>query len=188
MTKVIYLSGCHGSGKTSILKRLYDVLLGLNLSVIHLPEFVIKPSAKIGTMKFQLEYQASMRNREQKIDEHIRTDDYDFVLADRSPLDVDIYTKNIYKNFDLAEKSDMMQYNKNPNKQYILIRRNINKIIEGIAKRLSVDTHRASWNETNVDYLKIIINLFDNYYPKSNILYNDGTIEESVDRLLEIIY
>jgi len=184
MTLVVYISGRHGAGKSTLKTLVAQSLKRSGLSVYVLSEFNIVPDMPIGSMEFQLNYQKEMEVRESIIGFLKQKNNIDVILCDRSPHDVDIYTGNIDALLDLSANQTVVD----PSALYVLVDRDTDKIIEGIKERAKVEGHRSDWKEEDLEYLENIGDLFNKHYPMNVIVNNNGDIEEAVKIILKNIY
>lgn len=188
MTKIIYISGVHGVGKTTIIKRLANALLVSGETVFVFPEFSFPPDIKIGTMKFQRWYQKQMAIRETLVDFLYETKQVDYILCDRHPIDVDIYTNRLLyllnePEIDIIGK--IMNYTYPSHVFHYVLHRDTINISEDVSKRLENEEHREQWNEEDIHYIFNIATRFDDLEHQSAITFiTNEDIEQTVEKIL----
>jgi len=198
MTNVVYFSGVHGSGKTSIRNAVTQRLQKAGMSVYAFPEFSYIPDIPIGTPEFQLWYRTQLRIRQELIQYLVNTKYFDIILVDRHPIDERIYAKRLGGNDDL-------EYELQDHEIQIFIHRPIHSIVASLASRMKEEgqEHRQEWDEDNKEYLEYINEEFHKlyrdqkvpnekaHYPnleKVNLLSNkDHMFKLTVSGALEII-
>jgi len=199
-TKVVYISGAHGVGKDSIILTLARRLEKAGMSMWTFPEFPFPPDIPTGSMDFQVKYKKVMEVREEMIT-HLQEKGYfDYIICNRHPIDVDVYTERI--NGDKVRK--IITRN---NDMRILITADDLVVNERLTARLERETWRTDWNELDIEYFNIIQNgflalqnaskswfwsMFDVFDVEDLNFFrevkNDGTIEEAVEKIMELIY
>lgn len=187
--KVVYFSGVHGSGKSTLRRNVGELLQSAGISVMQLPEFTTRPTVAISTMQFQHGYKKQMTERELIIDDIVTRGNFEFILCDRSPHDVDMYTSTIYEDLILDDvwlDSDYAMVR--PKAFYLLILRDLELIGNGIVKRNKFETYRDEWNENDKSYLYKINEAFVDFYPKTHTVFNNEDIDKTIQEVLKVIY
>lgn len=210
MTQIVYFSGVHGTGKSTLIKELEERLIKSNLRVKTFPEFLEFPKAKIGTMEFQMDYKAQMLKRENEIEYAYRGNggnNYEFIFCDRAMYDVDIYTANIlgitdkkkfqqkfmskeismniFKKHNYTYKRDFLY---RANAKYYLIDRDVFKILKALEHRNKNQMYRRKWNEEKREYVIKIKDLFLNFFPFTKIIDNNHSVDNSIVQILADLY
>jgi len=186
MTHVVYFSGVHGSGKTTIRTKTTQRLQKAGISVYAFPEFSYVPDIKMGTPEFQLWYRMQLRIRQELIQYLVNTKYFDIILVDRHTVDEKIYAKRLggqkYVDYELEPKSI-----------HIFINRPINDIVTSLTSRMEQEAnkHRKEWNETNLNYINAINDDFVKLYERKKS-FNIQTLintdlNNSIDEALRII-
>lgn len=194
MTEIVYFSGVHGAGKTSIIREVANKLRQSGLRVYVFSEFSYIPNISTGSMKFQAWYKGQMKIREALIGLLDWEKKVDFVLCDRHPIDVDVYTRYLLNtekvDLDLKERYESYKQNypnKNKTSHYIITRNRIEDILTSLSKRLENEPHRESWKEAEYEYVKYIddsfLKLFSEYIGSDIKLIINHSIEESAQRI-----
>ncbi len=162
MTTVVYFSGVHGSGKTTIRGKVTQRLQKAGMSVYAFPEFSYIPDIPIGTPEFQLWYRTQLRIRQELIQYLVDTKYFDIVIVDRHPVDEKVYAKRL-------GGDPHIEYFLSHNEVHIYVNRSIPAIVQSLNNRLEEEgqEHRKDWNEIDEEYLKYINDEFVKLYKKN---------------------
>lgn len=186
MTDIFTFSGVHGSGKTTIINYVANRLTNIGKRVFVLNEFPYIPEITIGTMDFQAWYQNAMEQRNRVV--KLIAPQFNIVLLDRHPLDVDVYTSRLLDDrvdtTKIEDKvSDMERLWINSTgfgrddiewKTYagiFLLERPYEDLVNSIKHRRKTDVHRKEWHEDDREYLMHIINEFRKFKENSNVIF-----------------
>lgn len=182
MTWIVYFSGVHGSGKTTIRTSVTQRLQKAGMSVYAFPEFSYIPDIPIGTPEFQLWYRTQLRIRQELIQYLVNTKYFDIILVDRHAVDEKVYAKRL-------GGQQYVSYKLEPKSIHIFISRPINRIVKSLEERMKLEdqAHRRKWDETNYNYLKAIDDDFAQLYEKiknpNSILAVPSTIIDNIQTL-----
>lgn len=182
MTWIVYFSGVHGSGKTTIRTSVTQRLQKAGMSVYAFPEFSSIPDIPIGTPEFQLWYRTQLRIRQELIQYLVNTKYFDIILVDRHAVDEKVYAKRL-------GGQQYVSYKLEPKSIHIFISRPINRIVKSLEERMKLEdqAHRRKWDETNYNYLKAIDDDFAQLYEKiknpNSILAVPSTIIDNIQTL-----
>lgn len=180
-TREIYVSGCHGNGKTTLIKRLAQMLDGESHRVYVVPEMSYPFMTDIGTVEFQIRYQEEMNRRKKVVKAIVDLGIYDYVICDRFELDVLAYSNWVFdKEFSYVGTRD--------DAFYILLTANTETILDRLEKRR--EAHRSNWKESKREYVTAILESFSSYgYMFDLVIDNTSlTISETVDNVLVSLY
>lgn len=171
MTQVIYFSGVHGAGKTTVIRKVAQRLQKAGLSVFVFDEFTFIPDIPIGTSEFQLWYNKQMTVRNELIAyllSHNSRESVDYILCDRHFYDYFLYS--IVVN-DLAFDNNDILYDfirkKTPlleHSFFVTLNRSTSNILDSIHERMETETHRKEWKENDKTYLNKIQTLFSDTF------------------------
>lgn len=190
MTWVVYFSGVHGSGKTTIRSKVAQRLQKAGLSVYAFPEFSYIPDIPMGTPEFQLWYRTQLRIRQELIQYLVNTKYFDIIIVDRHPVDEKIYAKRL-------GGDQQIEYTLDNHSIHFFIHRSTSLIVSSLKKRNELEDHRhrKDWNEIDINYLNTIKGDFlgiregfgkDRYMPQLINDLNDDC-EAPVNEALRII-
>lgn len=195
MTKVIYISGVHGAGKTTIINKLAAKIQNAGLSVFTFPEMsYIQENIPIKTIAFQMWFKKQIQVREQAIKGIFNSGVVDYILVDRHSIDIDIYTNHILEKDmqkDLVKQRDqemILNYDYDFNKLHFIIRSDYQIIKERLQNRS--EFYREQWNETEEKYIKDIMKRFDQVEQTFRIpvIENNNKIDKTIDEIMRLIY
>ena len=204
MTKFIYFSGVHGSGKTTLMysltKRLLNKKFSVNTGYHGIRESVSRDARDLGfniNQETDVESQYYMGCKYMSVDVVSRfkanQSDYDYVLFDRSPLDVIPYVRHFVKNKDSMmskEKylckflEDMLVKHVNyfkPDYMFYVCSFDKNKV--------EVDDVRSGDVKFRNDIEKEFDELFlnDPTWLNNGYIISHGTVEERTDNCLSLV-
>jgi len=183
MTWVVYYSGVHGSGKTTIRTATTQRLQKAGLSVYAFPEFSYVPDIPIGTPEFQLWYRTQLRIRQELIDYLVDTKYFDIILVDRHPIDEKIYSTRI-------GGEERISYILENHEIHIFVFRKITEIIHSLRTRMNSEEeqYRKKWNEDDEDYLLKIDKAFGQLYEQKKLPSITGDYDNigCIQRLINI--
>ncbi len=190
MTKIIYISGVHGVGKTTVLDFVAGKLEACGNSVYVFPEMSYKPMIKIGTVEFQIWFKKQIIAREPMIDALMAENTFDYILLDRHLYDVDIYTARILGELDI--EIDLER-----GRKYFLL--TASKVTLEMRLNSRNDEFRDEWNENDLQYLDDIRGMFEliindynkSLYTKPKITVIDTTAlsaEAVANKIMEMLY
>jgi len=198
-TKVVYISGAHGVGKDSIILDLARRLEKAGMSIWVFPEMPYPPDIATGTMDFQVQYKRKMEVREEMIDILRNKGYFDYIICNRHPIDVDIYTSRI-NGMKVERHPTWIKYDGLEHRILITCPSTIVK--DRLKTRLADETWRENWNELDMKYFCDIQAGFKkmsseswfapyfvyDYKPYFKEIENIGTIAKAVDQIMEWIY
>lgn len=190
MTKIIYISGVHGAGKTTVIRKLANKLRRTGSSVFVFQEFSYPPDIEIGTMEFQKWYAEQMDVRQNLIRSLFENEGVDYILCDRHPIDVDVYTNRLLQRLsnldyliDIEGKIRDWVYSSFV--EHYVLERNPRDIVDSIMGRMEDEVHRREWGEENILYVKEIMDGFRALATRNNIRFvTNDNIDETVETIL----
>ena len=192
MTKVFYFTGIHGSGKTTVIRKLSEKVNGSYYIFDEMQNF--PKGKKIPSHDFQIWYENYLRKRQQHINlvaEHMI---YDFIFVDRTYYDVLCYTiADRYLSYDRNDWRDNMEsffaFLKHDLRSIIqntyenIFPRHIETSIfflspskekhnEKIFERMEKEKFRINLNENDNIRTNLVQEMFDEYYNTLSSLFN----------------
>ncbi len=187
-TKIVYVSGVHGSGKTTLVRGLAQRMQKSGLSVYVFPEMTYLPDIPIGTMEFQHWYMSMMGTREYLVEYLMSENVYDYIICDRHPIDVSLYTLQIIHSKNLRDFEVSFVRNRDSD-IYLVVQRDKDVAIKAIKKRMETEAHREEWNEDNEDYYTNMIFMFDGLANDSetHIIENNNDVNDAISAMLVAI-
>lgn len=195
MTKVIYISGVHGSGKTTIINKLAAKIQDAGLSVFTFPEMsYIQENIPIKTIEFQMWFKKQIDVREYAINGILSSNSVDYILADRHPMDIDVYTSHLLnkdvESYTMRRRDEekFLDYNFDSKRQHFLIKCSFPIIKERLKQRS--EFYRSQWSETEESYIKGIMHKFSqvNNIINLQVIENNKELEKAVDEIMRLIY
>jgi cytidylate kinase len=185
---IIFISGAHGSGKSSIGKALFEYFDAQGIHVYHLTEMPFLPTHKTPpSPEFQQLYHRFMRDRDGAIHGIINYGKCNVLICDRISLDVNIYDKNDkWNEADLQYLSHELMYRLStytdhndrqfdPTNVYaysFLIRRDAQKVMKQLTERMLQKAHNArqDYEETNTLRWARLDQLFYHVWNKTSLM------------------
>jgi len=174
--QVVYFSGVQCTTKTTTIRNVATELNKAGFSMYVFPEMGYIPNYERGSVHMQSWYKKELFLREQLINYMIHHKIVDIVLADRSPMDVEVY--NTY--FGLKDGREISDYWEPDmiNKHNVIMLRPVEEIVNSIVERYADETHRENWNEHETEYVDTIQQIFHNIgaereYGMFSVLYDE---------------
>jgi thymidylate kinase len=173
-SKVIFLEGIHGVGKSSVfngLKRLYNPTEDYKFY----PERLrFEPLFPFGSSDLQIAFRSELHFMQQMIERNklIELDlrkrkKPKLCILDRSAVSVIIYSKSLgIKGKDLQV---LLDYYRSVNWQenvLVYLRAKPETLLSRISKRGSLEPERLQWNEDDINYIKILEKIYSVYIKK----------------------
>jgi thymidylate kinase len=205
-TKIIYFTGVHGAGKTTLVNELSEKLRGAGFLVKVMKEMDKPIEAPINTWDFQLAYAKQMKYRKFLVRWYANMRKYDFILVDRHPVDVYVYTNYLLSTNDYlmlnsasSKKSFRERMSLADDEYLVYVNRSVSKSVSGIEKRASGDTeykeYRLQWDETNTEKIEFLqkeytkyVKMIGDIYERVHSVFNGGKIEYAVNSVLTFIH
>jgi len=170
VTKVVYISGVHGSGKSTVITHLARRLENSGGSVYVFPEMSYRPDIPIETLEFQIWFKKQILIREILIDTLLENNSFDYILLDRHLIDIDIYTSR------LIEEDLYIKNKQRVDAKIYILDADVETLIKRIRSRN--DEFREKWNEEDTEIAKSY-----RYKVISNL-----SIDDTVQLIMEMIY
>lgn len=197
----IYVSGCHGVGKTTVIHKIAQRLERSGFSVYVFPEMSYRPNIKIGTIDFQLWFLKQIQFREKLMENIDNT--YDFIIFDRAELDVHVYTSRLMtltedgsadregmaKVFNEILKKNGYDGHNNASERsvHVILTLEPDVLIERLAERDKVEDWRAEWSEKDINYIDDITYMFEHTKTTAYTIPNTD-IENTIEFILGVSY
>jgi len=181
-TEVVYISGVHGVGKSTVITHLARRLEKGGSSVYVFPEMSYRPDIPIGTLEFQIWFKKQIVIREILIDALLVNNSFDYILLDRHLIDIDIYTSRLTTDVLYDDTSLRVDA-----KIYILDAK-VSEIIKRIQSR-NGEEFREEWNEGDTEYISYIAGAFLNLAKTFRYeVIENNSVEETTQKIMEMIY
>lgn len=201
MTEIIFIGGTHLFGKTTIAKRLAARLQNAGHTIYYYPEMSYATDIPHGTIEWQQWLKQQIEIRDSAI-YHLVDKGYDtnrgdhrkvdYIIADRHVSDVDIYTLRMTHSMQDARllASWIKRYPMPSGHHHYIISRQINSALGIASERITDETFRWGWNETDLKYLMDIQELFKIHAENQSIkiIHNDDTVDHAVEQIMRDLY
>ncbi len=183
MSKVVFVSGVHGVGKSTVIQEVARRLEKAGQSVYVFPEMSYITDIPIQTMEFQIWFKKQITARDFMVNELQKSNFFDYILVDRAWYDIDIYTNRLKGYTDSYIGFSGQTYKR----KYVLLTEEITPLLMRVQER----NRQMDWNEDDVRYLQDIVRMFNDFHDAHRDKvrkFKNINLNETVQRIMEWIY